>query len=378
MLTKFFRIFACLLLFAGALPLASAHQVASVELEFKDLGKQWQLQGTMDIAAMMPETRDVLGGLPMSREAVMKSPPQELARVRKETEARLRQLIRLTFADKDIPWRIEFPEFKSEPLVLPENSSDVALVTCTLIADAVPGAGELSAHWSDGQMTDLIILTQSADESQILSALPGGSLVLLKQTAPGKPVAKPLPATAGWVQSGFHHVMGPDHVLFILGLFLLVPGWRALMSQSLLFTLAHSISLALAVFGVVKVPGNWVEHLIALTIAWVGIENLLTRKLGKQRLILVFCFGLLHGLGFASVLAEKVRGISGRQLAAPLLEFNLGVELAQIAILLAAFLILRPLKKYTVQIQTIGSAFIAIVGISWAIQRFFFPGSPLF
>ena len=97
--------------------------------------------------------------------------------------------------------------------------------------------------------------------------------------------------TGGWVQKGFHHVLpkGTDHMLFILGLFLLLPKWKPMMGQSLLFTLAHSITLAIAVLGVVHIPEKVlgirqpVEVLIAVSIAWVGIENLLTRKLGKQR-----------------------------------------------------------------------------------------------
>lgn len=375
---NFARFFACLLFLIGALPSAHAHQVPTVELEFQKTGKQWRLVGEMDIGYMLPETRNIPGGPPLSRAAVMKSSPAELARIRKETEATLRKLIRLTFADKDLAWRVEFPDFEKEPFALPPEAGDIALITTRLVIDPVPGAGELRAHWSGEQETELIILTERGDDEDVVSTLPGGSLMLLKQTDVGKSAPVERPVTGGWVQLGFHHVMGPDHVLFILGLFLLVPGWKPLMSQSLLFTLAHTITLALAVFGLVHVPGKWVEHLIAISIAWVGIENLLTRKLGKQRLILVFCFGLLHGLGFASVLAEKLGGISRDQLAGPLLGFNVGVELAQIAVLAAAFLVLRPLRKYTLQVQTLGSAVIAIAGISWAVQRLFFPGSPLF
>lgn len=150
------------------------------------------------------------------------------------------------------------------------------------------------------------------------------------------------------------------------------------MGQSLLFTLAHSITLALAVFGLVQVPSQIVEVLIAVSIAWVGIENLIVRRLGKQRLILVFGFGLLHGLGFASVLTEKLGGIPRNQLVMPLLGFNLGVEFAQLAVLATAFLVLSPLRKYTRQVQTVGSVCIALAGLTWAVQRLFFPSFPLF
>jgi hypothetical protein len=207
-----------------------------------------------------------------------------------------------------------------------------------------------------------------------VSTLPGGNLMLVNQIDSEKsaPVEKPL--TGGWVQSGFHHVLplGLDHLLFILGLFLLLPKWKPLLGQSLLFTLAHSITLALAVFGVVHVPGKPVEILIAVSIAWVGIENLITRKLGRQRLILVFCFGLLHGLGFASVLAEKLGDIPRDKLTGPLLGFNIGVELAQITVLCAAFLVLWPLRKWSRHVQTIGSVFVALAGIGWVVQRLWF------
>ncbi len=383
---NFPRFFACLLLFAGSLPLVHAHQVPSVELEFLKLDGMWRLDGEMDIAYMLPETRNIPGGPPLSREAVTKSSPDELARIRKETEATLRKLIRITFADKAVAWRVEFPDFKKDPFALPPEAGDIALLTTRIVIDAIPGAGELRAYWSGEQETELIILTEEGEDANVVSTLPGGSLMLWKQTGAGKSAPVEQPVTGGWVQLGFHHVLpeGRDHMLFILGLFLLVPKWKPLMGQSLLFTLAHSITLALAVFAVVHIPGKWwgitkpVEVLIAVSIAWIGIENLLTRKLGKQRLVLIFCFGLIHGLGFASSIGDKMNGVPRSQLTGPLLGFNVGVELAQISVLAAAFLILWPLRKWTRQVQTIGSAFVALAGLSWAIQRVFFPGSPLF
>lgn len=377
---KFARLFACLLFFVSLMPSLQAHQVPTVELEFLKLDHEWRLEGEMDIAYMMPETRNIPGGPPMSRKLAMKLPPEELARIRKETENTLRKLVEITFADKKVAWRVEFPDFNKEPFALPPEAGDIALITTRIIIDAIDGPGELRAHWAGEQETELIILTeQGTDEPSVVSTLPGGDLMLLKQTGEGKSVPVEKPVAGGWVSLGFHHVMGIDHILFILGLFLLLPQWRPLVRQSLLFTLAHSITLALAAFKLVNIQGIWVEHLIALSIAWVGIENLLARrKLGRKRMILVFCFGLLHGLGFASVLAEKLGSLSGSQLVGPLLGFNAGVELAQISVLAVAFALLWPVRKYALQVQTIGSAFIALAGIAWAIQRLLFPGSPLF
>ena len=376
---KLARFLVCLLLFVGFSSPLRAHQVATVELEFLKTDHQWWLEGEMDIAYMLPETRNVPGGPPMSRAAAMNSSPEEFARIRKETENTLRKLIRITFANKEVNWRVEFPNFKKDPFELPPEAGDIALITTRIIIDEIPGAGELRAHWAGEQETELIILTEEGENASVVSTLPGGELMLLKQTDTGKSASVEQPVTGGWVQLGFRHVIAVDHVLFILGLFLLVPRWKPLMQQSLVFTLAHSITLALAVFEVVQPAGIWVENLILLSIAWVGIENLLLRRqLGRQRLILVFCFGLLHGLGFASMLMDKLRGISGRQLVGPLLGFNVGVELAQLTILGLAFLLIWPLKKYTLQVQMLGSALIALTGMVWIVQRLFFPASPLF
>lgn len=369
------------------MPSLRAHQVSSVELEFLKLDTQWRLLGEMDIAYMLPETRIIPDGLPLSREAVMKSPPEELIRIRKETENTLRKLLRFTFAGKDVSWRIEFPDFEKESFALPEEAGDIALLTTRLLIDPIPGAGDLRIHWSGEQETELIILIEETDESvepQVISTLPGGSLMLLKQTDTGKSQPVDKPVAGGWLESGFRHVIQPgriqpDHILFILGLFLLVPQWKPLMQQSLLFTLAHSITLALVAFKWVALPGIWIEHLVILSLAWVGVENLLLRRqLGKQRLIFVFCFGLLHGLSFASVLVEKLKDLSGSRLVGPLLGFNVGVELAQISIFALAFLLIWPLKKYILQTQIIGSALVAITGIAWFIQRLIFPEYPLF
>lgn len=373
-----FARFLVILLFFGLAPSLRAHQVPTVELEFLQLDHEWRLEGEMDIAYMLPEMRNVPGGPPLSRAAAMKAPPGELERYRTETTNTLRKLIRIEFNGKDVPWRTEFPDFEKDPFDLPPEAGDIALISTRIIIGRVPGAGELRVHWAGEQETELIILTEEGDEPKVVSTLPGGSLMLLKQTDTGgsAPVERPL--AGGWLLLGFHHVLGMDHILFVLGLFLLLPEWRPLMGQSLLFTLAHSITLAVSVLWKLPLPGYTVETLIAATIAWIGIENLWLRKFGAQRMVLVFCFGLLHGLGFASVLAAKLEGLPRDQLVGPLLGFNVGVELAQIAILAVAFVFLLPLRKWTGAIRITGSAIIALAGIGWVVQRVFFPGSPLF
>ncbi len=373
---RFLRFAVCLLAILTFLPAARAHQVPSVELEFQNLQPDepvWRLLGEMDIAYMLPEMRIVPNGPPLNRSDVMKYPPDELARIRRETESTLRKLIRITFAGKDLHWRIEFPDFAKTPFALPPEAGDVALVSVRIVMDAQSGSGELEAHWSGEQETELIVLSEEdIEEPSIVSALPGEKIMLLKQDAGGAPAPVEKKLADGFLQLGYYHVLGLDHILFVLGLFLLRPDWKPLMKQSLLFTVAHSITLALAAFGLVHVRGHVVETLIAVSIAWVGIENLLVKKLGIWRMILVFGFGLLHGLGYASVLAEKLTSVPPGRQVGPLLGFNVGVELAQLSIFAVAFLVLLPLRKWTAEVRTLGSAMIGLAGIGWAVQQIFF------
>lgn len=251
-----------------------------------------------------------------------------------------------------------------------------------ITTDARSGPGNLTASWHDDQQSELIVIVEEGGEIGLFPISSGMSEVLLKVGAgeAGAGEVEMPPATPtrsvqaeNWIISGYRHVVptGLDHLLFILGLFLLAPRWKPLMKQSLLFTLAHSATLALCIFGVIALPQRLVEILIAASIAWIGIENLLLRELKPSRLYLVFAFGLLHGMGFASYLKDKLGNLSGKQLAMPLVGFNIGVELAQISVLTAAFLILWPLKKWTKQVQLFGSIFVALAGLFWMIERIF-------
>ncbi len=174
---------------------------------------------------------------------------------------------------------------------------------------------------------------------------------------------------------GFEHILplGLDHILFVLGLFLLSAHWRPLLWQVTAFTVAHSVTLALAMFDVVSLPSRLVETLIAASIAYVAIENLFTSKLHAWRPAVVFCFGLLHGLGFAGVLQEL--GLPREQFVPALISFNVGVELGQLTVVSLAFLAvgwLRERPDYRKLVVIPCSAAIAAMGIYWAITRWFF------
>ena len=174
---------------------------------------------------------------------------------------------------------------------------------------------------------------------------------------------------------GFAHILprGYDHALFVMGLFLCAPQWRPLLWQVSAFTVAHTLTLALAVLGIVTVSPRIVEPLIALSIVWVAVENIWRSEIGWTRVATVFAFGLLHGLGFAGALGAL--GLEKSTLVPALLCFNLGVEAGQFAVLLGAFLLLGWATKrddYRRRIAVPGSFLIAAVAAWWTIQRLFF------
>jgi hypothetical protein len=171
---------------------------------------------------------------------------------------------------------------------------------------------------------------------------------------------------------GYTHILpkGLDHILFVLGIFLLSPRLKPMLLQVTAFTIAHSITLGLSIYGIVSLSSAIVEPLIALSIAYVAIENLVTRELKPWRLALVFMFGLLHGLGFAGVLREL--GLPRDEFLTALVTFNLGVEGGQLTIIAAAMLATAPFMKkgwYHQRVVIPASLVIAAVGLYWTVAR---------
>ncbi|HYS56382.1 MAG TPA: HupE/UreJ family protein [Thermoanaerobaculia bacterium] len=172
---------------------------------------------------------------------------------------------------------------------------------------------------------------------------------------------------------GFTHIVphGFDHILFVLGLFLLSAKMKPVLAQVTAFTVAHSITLGLTIYGVVSVSPRIVEPAIALSIAYVAIENLTTSNLKPWRVAIVFAFGLLHGMGFAGVLRDL--GLPRSQFLPALITFNVGVEAGQLTVIAAAWLLVvcwahaKPWYRHRLVMPA--SALIAATGIFWTAQR---------
>ena len=172
---------------------------------------------------------------------------------------------------------------------------------------------------------------------------------------------------------GFTHILpkGLDHILFVIGLYLLSTRLSTLVWQVTSFTIAHTITLALAMLGVVSLSPAIVEPLIAASIVYIGIENTVTNRLQRWRPVIVFGFGLLHGLGFAGVLTDI--GLAPAEFVTGLIAFNVGVELGQLAVIAGCFLVaglwFRHKEWYRSVVTNPASVLIAAIGAWWFVER---------
>ena len=242
----------------------------------------------------------------------------------------------------------------------------------TLTGELPVGTTTINFGWDKKFGT--IVLRQNGVDEGYTGYLTGG------QSSPDIPVSGGAQQT-GWqtflhyIPVGFDHILpkGLDHILFVLGLFFLSTHLRPLLWQVTAFTLAHTVTLALGAMGWVTVPASIVEPLIAASITYVAIENVFTSGLSRWRPFVIFGFGLLHGLGFASVLGEF--GIPDDQFFPALIAFNVGVELGQLTVISLAFLAVgmwfRNRPWYRSRISIPASLVIAIIGAYWFFERVF-------
>lgn len=179
-----------------------------------------------------------------------------------------------------------------------------------------------------------------------------------------------------YLKLGYRHILplGFDHILFVLSLYLLSPKLKPVLWQATAFTVAHSITLGLAIYHVITPPAKIVEPVIALSIMYVALENIFSPKFKASRIGVVFLFGLIHGMGFANALGKL--GLPQNSYLTSLVMFNVGVELGQITVILSAFILLGKMfadKPYYRKIIVIPlSIIIVLIAGYWTIQRLFF------
>jgi HupE / UreJ protein len=280
----------------------------------------------------------------------------------------------LSLGGKELPLVCSFPDYTSELPILQPNVEGNVMIKVDLSGKLGAGeSGPLELVWWDDEKEMLVVqVILPGHPGKVVRLEPQGDAVeLCVITASGEVEASAGMSIFGWIKQGFVHILplGLDHICFILGLFLLQPRIRPLLWQTSAFTLAHSITLALAVLEVFTLPSTIVEPLIAISIAYVGFENLWLKELKSWRIGLVFALGLLHGMGFGSVMKELE--LPQGEIFQPLIGFNLGVELGQMTVLAVAFgATFWMVKKSSFGLlRKIASAMIGVVGLYWTIER---------
>jgi hypothetical protein len=282
----------------------------------------------------------------------------------------LKRRIRVRFDGEPAPFEVSLPE-RGKPRGPSELPSALGLVA------------RLSGRVPDGAQEVTFFASLAFSQVRLAVTRPGeaqGPMELVTPGAESRPLALTGPAVppgAGetlrrFLALGVTHILpfGLDHVLFVAGLALLSPRLGPLFAQVTAFTLAHTLTLALSSYGVVSLPSRLVEPLIALSIVYVGVENAVSPRLRPSRIALVFAFGLLHGLGFAGVLAEM--GLPERHHLLALLAFNVGVEIGQLAViaLVAGALALWALRGGDRRkLVRPASLVIAAIGLFWTVER---------
>ena len=320
---------ACCLALMAALCSARAygHEIGASQASAVFRGAEFQIDVVVDPDTLLSKL-EAFGGRPVSH-----------GLSRTERDSRIRELADVFLAETSVQFDGDSvrPRFEYLPVVGLQRSGAVALGDTSDRAHPT-GRRPLSLSataWRWAPMRSTFESAMGRSRRIGSSAAP--------RVSPSRWRRRASPLTRGdvarqYLALGFTHIVphGLDHILFVLGIFLLTSRWRSVVAQVSTFTLAHSITLALTMYGIVSLPAKVIEPMIALSIVYVAIENLIVGELKPWRLALVFSFGLLHGMGFAGVLRDL--GLPRPQFLTALVSFNVGVEAGQLTVIAVAFI----------------------------------------
>ncbi|MCG3130798.1 MAG: hypothetical protein FLDDKLPJ_01571 [Phycisphaerae bacterium] len=354
---------------------ASAH-----DFTFTDVCVVLRADATFDIDLTVDVDALALGVPQASDSAVLAQtlrqlPPDEFSAAVEQARQTVLRRVRVRFDDAPVRPEVAFPHYNTAIAEL--AAIPTVLGTTVRLTGRIPdGAANFTFGASRAfNALHVTILEQPTGTSakHVLGAGEDAPPFRLNQPPDAaRRAASPGRTFARYLVLGFEHILphGLDHILFVLGLFLLSPKVAPLLWQVTAFTVAHSITLGLAAFNVVSLPPSVVEPLIALSITYVAVENVLTSNLKRWRPAVVFAFGLLHGLGFAGVLADI--GLPRGEYMLALAAFNLGVEAGQAAVIALAFLAVGAFRQRTWYRRAVivpASVLIAAVGAWWTVER---------
>jgi HupE / UreJ protein len=343
----------------------SAHEIGTsrVSAQFHE-GRTYDIEIVTDATALAEKLEATAG-----RELEANARPDRLHAVIAGSDESFRRRFSLTFDGTLVRPAISYAV---SPAV---GAGSAPAATMHLTGDIPQGARVFTWNYGWTFASYALTIRNAVSESAATEWLEGGQTSApFALTAP-VPTANRLQIAWRYLLLGFTHIVpgGFDHVLFVLGIYLLSRRARAVLWQVSAFTVAHSISLGLSMYGIVTVAPRVVEPLIAVSIAYVAIENLFLSELKSWRIALVFAFGLLHGLGFAGALKEL--GLPRSEFITALFTFNAGVEAGQLAVIGTAFLLVgwycANRDWYRSRIVVPASLAIAFTAVYWTIERLF-------
>jgi len=293
--------------------------------------------------------------------------PGELQSLLTGFDGTFRQRVKLAFDGAGVRPAITYAV---EP---PVDATSATAVTVHLTGPIPPNAK--CSTWNFGWTFASYALTirNGAGENPATEWLEGGETSKPFALATPAPPVNRLSTAGRYLLLGFTHIvpMGLDHMLFVLGIYLLSGRARSVLLQVSAFTVAHSITLGLSMYGLIHVSPRIVEPMIAISIAYVAVENIFLSELKSWRVALVFSFGLLHGMGFAGALKEL--GLPRSEFVTALVTFNVGVEAGQLAVIATAFLLVgwhySNRAWYRARVVVPASAAIALTAAYWTVER---------
>ncbi len=365
------------LLLAAALlgPSAAAHEIrpAIIDLDLSEPGR-YRLSMRLNLEAVLaeigPEHKDTSDSPDAAKyDALRELVPEQLALRFADFEPRFLGRLQLSADGSGLSPQVTGLD------IPPVGDTDLARDSVlTLAGELPPGISGLTWGW-DPVLGPNVLRVTNPDGSEGYTAylLTGQTSELIPVT--GAPEQSGWAIFADYLIIGYEHILpkGLDHILFVVGLFLLNARLRSLLWQVTSFTVAHTVTLALGIYGIVNVPPAIVEPLIAASIVYVCVENVLSDKLFYWRPVVVFMFGLLHGLGFAGVLLDI--GLVPAHFLTGLVAFNVGVELGQLTVIGICFLAVgawfRKKSWYRARITVPASMVIAAIGAYWFVDRAF-------
>ena len=350
-----------------AAPVVWAHEIGTsrVLITFTAEG-EYVIELTADAAALLARL-ETQSGRPRSGTLPRDSYPDRIASL----APTLRAHADVRF-DEVSAWPA-FESVRNEQAADPESELRPPTVTVQLRGAVPAGAKDVTWHYDLTSASYALTMRRTDGGPERVEWLEGDQVG--QPFALGRDTAKPsrMRLAMTYFRLGFTHILpkGLDHILFVLGIFLFGRTVRPILWQISAFTVAHSITLGLAMYGLVSLPTSVVEPLIAASIVYVAFENLVATDLKPWRVALVFGFGLLHGMGFAGALREL--SLPRSEFLTGLLTFNLGVEAGQLTVIAGAFLLVTywstDPRRYRRFIVVPGSASIALVGAYWTVTR---------